>query len=168
MMYHIRITGVCLLFLIIAAAIPIGGLASSGMASPGLNSEYNEIPIKESSAVSEVPSALVSPLPLQLYEAQENNTTVNQTELSNISASNTPVSNETAQSTPAPTESNATSTQENITPDMIPDANGTSVNATTPGDITSSIQANATLSMPANATVENATVENATVENATV
>ena len=114
-MYPIRITGVCLLFLIIAAAIPMGGLASNGIAGPGLNSEYSKIPIKDSSAVSEVPSALVSPIPLQLYAASENNTTntsANRTELSNITAASTPaipVSNATEQSTPAPTESNVTS-----------------------------------------------------------
>ena len=69
-MYHVRIMGVCLLLLIIAAALPIEGLASNGVAGPGLNSEYHKISIKESS-VSEVPAALVSPLPLQLHAASE-------------------------------------------------------------------------------------------------
>ena len=34
-MYHIRIMRVCLLLLIIAAALPIGGMASNNITGPG-------------------------------------------------------------------------------------------------------------------------------------
>lgn len=164
-MYHIRIMRACLLLLIIAAATHIGGLASDGTAGPGLNSE--SLQIKESVTVSEVQPAFSSPSPMQLFAASDNNTTSNQTELNNISANNT-----TAQSNQASNKSNETasskaaSTQGNITPDMIPGANATSVNATATENNTSSMPVNETSSVPANATATNATAVNATATSA--
>ena len=97
---------------------------------------------------------------------RKNNTTINQTELSNISAIS--ASNTSVQSNLASTESNATSIQGNITPDMIPNAKVTKTNVTAQENITSSMLANETSSMPTNAIVTNATITNTTIKNTTI
>ncbi len=145
-MDHVRVMGVCLLLIAIAVALPIGGpaLASNGIAGSGLSLEKGGLTATTSPAINEIAYIPVSPAPIELLQAQENNTSVNQTEFNNTSVGN------------VTTEPNATLPQGVITPGMIPSENVTSSNVTPQENITSNVTnitpINETPSVPANVT----------------
>lgn len=137
-MDHVRVMGVCLLLIAIVATLPIGGLAfaSNGIAGSGLNLENGGLAVTTSPAINEITHIPVSPAPLELTQAQENNTSVNQTEFGNVSVGNVTI------------EPNATSPQGVITPDMIPSENVT--NEILQENVTIEVPINETPSAPEN------------------